>query len=439
MCCREKTLREIQYLAHDGSLRWIEYSTHPIKDEQGNVQYIIPEGRDITEAKKREEQLQRSQKMDALGKLIGGIAHDYNNMLCVIRGFTELLSDNLSNNTVDDSMLKNYTRQIQKATERGTVLTRKLLSFSRQKIYKTYVININTQLLELREMLEKSLTAKIILTYDLADDLWSTELNPGDLDDVIINMSINALHAMESGGQLSLQTNNKHLNDDDLQHLKLVSGDYVLLTISDTGCGMDSKTREKIFDPFFSTKDEAGTGLGLSQAYNFVKQAGGEIEVFSDLEHGTRFDLYFPRTHKLMTEKETIEKNGHRNLQGSETLLVVDDEPSILELSYEILNAKGYRVLTANNGEKALSILAENPVDLIVSDVIMPKMDGYQLAARAQQLYPQIKIQIVSGFESDRYKVMEDETLRQNILYKPYDSYDLLVHVRDLLDEPSAG
>lgn len=431
----KKTMREIQYIAYDGSKKWMEYSTHPIFDEQGNVQYLIQEGRDITKSKQKEELLRRSQKMEALGKLTGGIAHDYNNMLCVIKGFTDLLNNNLP----DDSALKNYTQQIQRATERGIDLTRKLLTFTRQKSSQKQAVNINDQLLELQHLLQKTLTSKIILHYDLADELWATELNPGDLEDVIVNICINAMHAMESGGHLSIQTGNKHFNDNELQHhhLQLVPGDYILLSISDTGCGMDNKTMEKIFDPFFSTKEDKGTGLGLSQALNFVKKLGGEIEVFSDLGHGTRFVLYFPGSQQAITEKQTKVEGSTHNLQGSETILVVDDEPSILELAYEILSAKGYQVLTASDGLQALTILKKASVNLIVSDVIMPHMDGYQLAAHVQHHYPHIKIQIASGYESDRYKVMQDDTLQQNILYKPYNAFDLLVHVRDLLDEKS--
>lgn len=426
-------LHEIQAKAADGTLVWLEYSMHPILDEQGDVRYLVPEGRDVTEHKQKEELLRRSQKMDALGKLTGGIAHDYNNMLGIIKGYAGLLSDNLP----EDSKLTKYTQYIQRAAERGTALTRKLLAFTRQKTTETKVVNINRQLQELRHMLEKSLTVKVSLLYDLADDLWATEMDPGDLEDVIINMSINALHAMESGGQLSFRTTNQYISENDAQRLQMAAGDYVLLSVADTGCGMDNETKERIFDPFFSTKDEQGTGLGLSQVYSFVERSGGKIEVFSELGQGTRFVLYFLKSQKEITQTQTIANDCKRNLRGSETLLVVDDEQSMVDLAYEILIAQGYQVLTANDGEEALTLLETESADLMISDVIMPHMDGYQLASHVQKRYPHIKIQIVSGFESDRHKVMENETLRQQILYKPYSSYDLLVRVRNLLDEGS--
>ena len=408
----------------------MEYSTHPIWDKQGKIQYLIPEGRDITEYKKKEEQLRQSQKMDVLGKFTGGIAHDYNNILAIIKGFTELINNSIDN----DTKLTKYTHQIQRATERGAVLTRKLLTFTQQKIADIQVINLNDQLNELQPILEKTLTPNIILIYELADNLWSLELNSGDLEDVIINMSINAMHSMESGGQLSIRTLNKTFDEKESHHLS-ITGDYVLFMISDTGCGMDNQTKEKIFEPFFSTKKEEGTGLGLSQVFNFMKQVKGEIEVFSELDIGTRFVLYFPATHKMITEKILLSEDKQRNFHGTETLLIVDDEPSMLDLAYEILTEKGYTVFTAINGKKALIVLEQEKIDLIVSDVIMPQMNGYQLANHVQTHYPHIKIQIASGFESNHHTIMEDERLRLNILYKPYNSYDLLMKVRDLLDD----
>jgi len=424
-------LHQIQAKAVDGTLVWLEYSMHPILDDNGKVKYLVPEGRDITEHKQKEELLRRSQKMDALGKLTGGIAHDYNNMLGIIMGYAELLNNNLP----DDPKLTKYTKHIKRAVERGTALTRKLLAFTRQKTTEAKVININSQLHELQHMLEKSLTVKVTLLYDLADELWATEMDPGDLEDVIINMSINSMHAMESGGQLSFRTANQHISEDDAQQLQITAGDYVLLSIADTGCGMDNETKERVFEPFFSTKDEQGTGLGMSQVYSFVERSGGKIEVFSEPNKGTRFVLYFPRSHKEITHLLTTSSDTKRNLRGNETLLVVDDEQAMLDLGYEILITQGYQVLTAIDGEKALAVLDTETVDLMITDVIMPHMDGYQLASHVQKKYPHIKIQIVSGFESDRHKVMANEVLRNQLLYKPYSSNELLVRVRNLLDD----
>jgi PAS domain S-box-containing protein len=433
-------IHEIQLKTANGSLIWIEYSMHPICDEQGNVAYLVPEGRDITDRKQQEELLRRSQKMDALGKLTGGIAHDYNNMLGIIRGYAELLGENI----VGDSRLTKYAQNIQHAADRGSQLTRKLLAFTHQKTSEYVSCDINNQLQELRLLIEKTLTSKVTLIYELTEDLWSVELDQSDLEDCMINMCINALHAMELGGQLSIRTTNERLDANDAVQQELAAGDYVMLSIADTGCGMNKKTLEKIFDPFFTTKGDKGTGLGMSQVYGFVERTGGEIKVFSELGHGTRFIIYFPRSHKPVELSLVPSINGKRNLEGGETLLVVDDEPAIAELAYEILRARGYRVLTASNGEQALAILEKTSIDLMISDVIMPHMDGYELATIVNERYPQVRIQIVSGFEDDRHKIMRNEALRENILYKPYTSYKLLTHIRSLLgendtNEPLAG
>ena len=430
-------IHEIQIKAADGSLIWIEYSMHPIYDEQGNVEYLVPEGRDIADRKQQEELLRQSQKMDALGKLTGGIAHDYNNMLGIIRGYAELL---IQNKYGDPQSIK-YAENIQHAADRGSQLTRKLLAFTRQKTTENVTCNINNQLQNLHLLIEKTLTAKVLLIYELAEGLWPVNLDPNDLGDCVINMCINALHAMESGGQLSIRTSNERLDVNDAMQLQLAAGQYVMLSIADTGYGMNDKTLEKIFDPFFTTKGEKGTGLGLgmSQVYGFVERTGGIIKVFSELGHGSRFVIYFPRSHKPVKFSLATHNHVKRNLGGSETILVVDDEPDIAELAHEVLRNQGYRVLTANNGEQALAILGNTSIDLMVSDVIMPYMDGYELASIVEEKYPQIKIQIVSGFEDDRHKTMRNKVLRENILYKPYTTYKLLTHIRDLLDVNDAN
>lgn len=424
-------------LTKEGKVILCEWHNTPLKDKSGKVIGAASIVQNITERSKLEEQLRRSQKMEALGKLTGGIAHDYNNLLGIILGYAEQLSNQLNH----DKTLNKYAQAIQHAAERGASLTKKLLSFSRQKTFDATALDINTLLTEQQLMLEKTLTARIKLTYDLSNDLWPVELNIGELEDAIINLCINAHHAMLKGGKLTLRTGNQHFNAVDAQHLHLTAGDYVQLSISDTGSGMDETTKERIFDPFFTTKGERGTGLGLSQVYGFVERSDGAISVYSEPGHGSRFALYFPRSQQTPAERPAPTAVVH-DRRGSESLLVVDDEQAMAELAYEILTAQGYRVFTANDGEQALTILEQkaktNPIDLVISDVIMPNMDGYQLAAKIQERYPYIKIQIVSGFTDERHNATIDTTLHKKILQKPYTSKTLLTNVRNLLDENRA-
>ena len=388
--------------------------------------------RDITSRKQQEEMLRRSQKMDALGKLTGGIAHDYNNLLGIISGYSELLADRVA----DDKVSTKYVNDIHLAANRGSNLCRKLLSFTRQKATETTVCNINNLLIDQQLMIEKTLTPKVNLVYDLQEDIWPITLEENDLGDCIINICINSLHAMESGGQLSIHTNNEFLDKNDARRLDLESGNYVVLSISDAGHGMDQKTLEKIFDPFFTTKGELGTGLGMSQVFGFIQRSGGTIKIFSKVNHGTRVILYFPRSEEELHQANETDSIS-RNLKGSESILVVDDEELMVELAQEILESSGYHVVTANSGKQALDILDKESIDLVVTDVVMPNMDGYELASHILSKTPDIKIQIVSGFEDDHHLNVEPRDLRKNIIYKPYSSKKLLENIRDLLDQNS--
>lgn len=413
----------------DGSLYLEDESITPVFGEGGEISHFVAIKRDITAQRNQEEQLHRSQKMDALGKLTGGIAHDYNNMLSVILGYADMLQNSLS----DNPKLATFAGEIHRAGERGAKLTRKLLSFSRQQISEAEVTDINEQLGDIRLMLEKTLTVRIKLVLELADGLWPVWLDGNDLDDAILNMSINAMHAMPDGGQLVLATSNHHLNADDAKSLGLEPGDYVMLALSDTGTGMDEETRTKIFDPFFSTKGEMGTGLGLSQVYGFVQHAKGEVNVVSEPGYGTRFTLYFPRYHiegSTSTEKQELTDTGWK-WRGHETILVVDDEPGLLNVTQTILTSQGYQVLCAESAEQALTMLETEQIDLLLSDVIMPNMDGYQLARKVRKCYPKVKIQLMSGFDNIcSPEAMDDERLLQ----KPLESHALLQRVRTMLD-----
>ncbi|MCK5191374.1 MAG: response regulator, partial [Methylococcales bacterium] len=371
----------------------------------------------------------RSQKMDALGKLVGGIAHDYNNMLGVILGYAELLE--MKCNNADG--VENYINEIIRAGERGRTLTRKMLAFSKSEISNPSVCNINKALLDLKDMLEKSLTASIQLNYDLSKKAWPLWIDANDLEDAVLNMCINAKYAMPEGGSLTINTQNIYLARKEAKLLGLTANDYLKLSISDTGCGIDEETKAHVFDPFFTTKGDAGSGLGLSQVFGFMERSGGAVNVYTELHKGTQFSLYFPRFHADHHVNKSFDKLTAPQLSGDECILVVDDEPALRELAYQILTHFGYKVLTANSGEAALNILASQPVDLMLSDIIMPNMDGYQLARLVTDQYHSVKIQLASGFSDNRHLDSELH-LKENTLNKPYSSKELLSNIRLLLD-----
>jgi len=404
----------------------------PLQNENNETYAVCCLSTDISERKKQEMLLRRSQKMEALGQLTGGVAHDYNNMLGIIMGYSELLGKMLS----EQPDVSRYVHEIHHAAERGSKLTRKLLSFTQHKVNNVNTVDLNALLNDQRQMLEKTLTARIKLMLNLAPDLWLVNVDDGDLEDAILNMSINAMHAMASGGQLTIRTCNTQLVEADTLNNDLSPGDYVLVTITDTGCGMDEKTKERIFDPFYTTKGQRGTGLGLSQVYGFVQRSEGLIQVYSEPDYGTRFAFYFPRSKQASIGKDEGKSATDVSLKGNETVLVVDDETAITALTEVVLIEHGYKVFVANDGLQALNVLKKESdnIDIIISDIIMPDLDGCQLAKKVKHLYPHIKIQMVSGFADDRHHGHIDDELHKNMMYKPCSSQALLIRIRHLLD-----
>lgn len=422
---------EYRLLLKDGSKKWVHAVGEPVFDIAGKTTCLIGIIQDITARKNADETLRRSQKLDALGQLTGGIAHDYNNMLGVIMGYAELLDRSLN----DHPKQKKYANEIISAGKRGAKLTQKLLAFSQKNVSDPKKLNINNLLQNIRHMLEKTLTVRVKLAFDFEKNLWPVLLDDSGMEDAILNMSINAMHAIEGTGQLTFRTRNEHINESEGKPLNLNAGDYVTLSISDTGTGMDTVTREKIFEPFYSTKGDKGTGLGLSQVYGFVQHSDGAIAVYSEPHHGTEFILYFPCYRGGDGDEKTEEQHRSVNFTGSETILVVDDEPALLELTCEILTYQGFKVISSESAKKALEIIEYEQIDLLISDIIMPEMDGYQLAAIVQEKYPSIKIQLASGFADETNMDMIDEILQQNILLKPFNSKTLLQRIKELLNE----
>lgn len=420
--------REVEFALKDGKI-WVDFSVHPVFDDDGKVKFLVAEARDASRRRLAEEHSKRSQKMNALGKLVGGIAHDYNNMLGVILGYAELLEMKCKGLKGTE----NYISEILRAGERGRQLTRKMLAFSKSESSNPTICNVNKALHDLKDMLAKSLTASINLEYNLGENAWPLWIDINEMEDAILNLCLNAKDAMTDVGTLTISTENVYLNREEAKLLGLTVNDYLKLSLLDTGCGIDDETKTHIFDPFFSTKGDAGNGLGLSQVFGFMERSGGTITFDTKPGEGTQFNLYFPRYHIEHHVKKTFDKPNSPQLIGNENILVVDDEPALRELAKEILNHFGYHVLTACSGKDALDKLATQSVDLMLSDVIMPNMDGFQLAREVSKHYPQIKIQLTSGFSDDKY-TGSDQHLKENLLQKPYSAIELLSSIRLLLD-----
>jgi PAS domain S-box-containing protein len=403
----------------------------PVYDASGQLTGYRGVDKDVTEQKEMNDLVMRTQKMDALGKLTGGIAHDFNNMLGVITGYAELLQNNLS---VDDKSNK-YAQQIYRAADRAKKLTAKLLAFSRKESFSAAETDINQLLRDDQHMLERALTARIRLRYELEVDLWPVCLDRSTLQDAILNISVNAMHAIEDTGRFTIRTQNISLDAEDVSQLNIKPGEYVVLSFADTGAGMDEATRQKVFDPYFTTNGDSGIGLGLSQVYGFVQQSSGAIHVSSQPGHGTQVVIYLPHCFSLLPdESEQKATDSAWDYSGDETVLVVDDEKALCGLAKEILINHGYKVLCAENGKKAFEILETERVDLLFTDVIMPGMDGYELASRVKKSYPDIIIQMASGFSNMHHESEFNEKLHQQRLLKPYSSKMLLHRVRELLD-----
>ena len=416
-----------------------DYVTKPVIEEELiarvrnliNSQNALEREIDFRAHLNSEETLRQTLKMEALGKLTAGIAHDYNNMLSVVIGYAKLLKANIK----DQPKLLSYVEQIEKSGDNGVKLTNKLMSFIRTDSKLSQTVNINDLISEYRPLLEKLLTASIHLSINMDKHLWNVFIDPSDFENALLNMSINAKHAMGASGSLTITTDNLNLITTVADKLGLPSGDYVRLTIVDTGSGMDKETIAKIFDPFYSTKGDEGTGLGLSQVYGFVERANGVIKVESTLGAGTLFKLYFPRTEEKVSKIVNEIKNNKVSPQGKgESILVVDDEIVLSELTAEILRNNGYHVKTADNATEAIDACKHKKFDLIITDIIMPGMNGLDLAKKIKMEYPDIKIITVSGYNDKKIKTDIDYTLINAHLDKPISTNILLDEIETLLN-----
>lgn len=396
--------------------------------------------RDITARKRAEEQLIHAQKMEAMGQLSGGIAHDFNNLLTIIFGNTRLLRKLLEEGSTDFSAYEEKVETIRKTAQRGADLVKRMTVFSRQRSFSPETVDINALIEDMRDLLERSLGEMIEIQTFLDEALWSIRIDPVMLEHVLINMAVNARDAMPDGGVLRIETRNAAIDGSDnfAQGSDIAPGDYVVMTVSDTGTGMTQDVRQKIFDPFFTTKEAGkGTGLGLSMAYGFIAEAGGDICVESVPGCGTTFRVYLPGAEAGERRAEADQAAAPDMPRGSETILLVEDEEEICRLAALFLEENGYTVIRAGSGPEALDILLKDGRDirLLFTDIAMPgEMNGVQLAARAQALKPDLKLLFTTGYADT--SIPDMELARQYpVIDKPYAPEVLMKTVRDVLDQ----
>ncbi len=355
---------------------------------------------EIEQSRRFEEQFRRAQKMEAFGQLAGGVAHDFNNLLTAINGFSEMMLSGM----IPVENHADYLREIRKAGERAATLTRQLLAFSRKQVLQPVSLNLNELVEELKRMLRRLIGADIDLRTVCDPALGQVKADAGQIEQVILNLVVNARDAMPSGGYVSIETRNVELDREYARtHPEVQPGSYVLLAVSDTGCGMSAETRSKIFEPFFTTKEVGkGTGLGLAVVHGIVKQSGGNIEVYSELGHGTSFKVYLPRVDEPIRKSKSVLGLAPMPI-GTETILLVDDEELIRETARIALESAGYTVLLASDGDDAMQTCQshQGPIHLLLSDVVMPKMSGRQLADLVRGLRKDIKVLFMSGYTDD--------------------------------------
>jgi two-component system, cell cycle sensor histidine kinase and response regulator CckA len=423
---------EVKWKRKDGSPITVRLSGRAVTtpEEPDEVLEIIAE--DVTERRVLEDQFRQAQKMEAVGRLAGGVAHDFNNLLMVIGGYSEVLLEQLETGC----FLYQKALAIQQAADRATTLTRQLLAFSRKQLLELKVVDVNTIVSDMERLLRPLIGENIELTTKLTAGLGRTRADAGQLEQVIMNLVVNAKDAMPNGGKIIIQTANVTL-DDSLrrEHTFIHPGPYVMLSVTDTGVGMDKETQSRIFEPFFTTKEKGkGTGLGLSTVYGIVKQSGGYIFAQSEVGHGTAFRIYLPQVDDA-AETSGPARTASPETGGSETVLLVEDEESVRQLVRETLEAKGYTVLEAENGEVGLSLAArhDGPIHMVISDVVMPGMSGRELAKRLSEARPKIKILYLSGYTEDaivHQGVLESGTA---FLQKPFTLQTLSRKVREVL------
>jgi len=405
----------------------------PLRNPEGVLEGCVHVMRDMTERRALEAQYRQAQKMEAMGRLAGGVAHDFNNLLTAINGYGGLLLNRLG----EDSTLRRYAEEVCKAGDRAASLTRQLLTFSRQHVVEPQVLDLNTIVTGTDKMLRRVIGEDVEVVTILGSSLGAIKADPGQLEQVILNLAINSRDAMPQGGKLTIETSSVKLAETTIyRHGELAPGKYVVLSVSDNGCGMDEETQARVFEPFFTTKEQGkGTGLGLATVYGIVKQSGGCVWIRSEVGLGTTFKVYFPQVDEKVIPQEAGEPQ-RALARGSETILLVEDEERVRSLVHSVLEASGYEVLAAQHGQEALAVLKRHPspVQLLVTDVVLPEMSGPELVAQLAPLYRELKVLYMSGYTEDAVQLSGLLSPGVAYLQKPFTPEKLTHRVREILD-----
>jgi two-component system, cell cycle sensor histidine kinase and response regulator CckA len=425
---------EVELYRKDGSTVWVSANARAIVQDGVVVRY---EGmnQDITERKLLEGQLLQAQKMEAVGRLAGGVAHDFNNAIGVIVGYSTLLKERISS----DELSLRYVEEVGKAGQRAASLTRQLLAFSRKQIVRPTILNLNSIITEMDKMLHRLIGEDIEVIVNRDPNLGRINADLGQIEQILMNLAVNARDAMPQGGRLFIETANAELDEGNLaEHRHAKPGRYVVLSVSDTGCGMDKETQAQIFEPFFTTKGNQGTGLGLSTVYGIVKQSEGYIWVYSQKGNGTRFKIHFPRV-EAAVQPATLPEDVSVISHGTETILLVEDDESMRSLTRRCLADHGYTVLDVQNGEAAIRTASQydGPIHLLLADVVMPGISGRHLAESLAVSRPEVRCLYMSGYTADliaKHGVLEPQVA---LLEKPFTQNALLRQLRKTLDTPN--
>jgi PAS domain S-box-containing protein len=409
----------------------VRCSSHVVRDADGNVDFLEGFVEDISERRTLELQFRQAQKMEAIGRLAGGIAHDFNNLLGVIIGYGDLVSEQIGH----DSTLQSPVQQIRKAADRASSLTRQLLAFSRQQVLEMKVLNLNTIVAEIGKMLQPLLGEDIFVEALLDPEIGQVKADQGQIEQVIMNLAVNARDAMPGGGRLLIQTANASVDQEfALKRPPMIPGEYVMLSVKDTGMGMDAQTQAHIFEPFFTTKEQGkGTGLGLSTVYGFVKQSGGFVWVDSEPGAGSVFTIYLPMAREEAPLHHTSATHAN-SARRAGTILLVEDENSLRTLTRNVLEQGGYTVLEASNGIEAVQIAQAyaGTIQLLLTDMVMPGMNGRAVAEKLSTMYPEIRIAYMSGYTG--FSEAENATLEAAVIAKPFTRASLLQKLSEILD-----
>jgi two-component system cell cycle sensor histidine kinase/response regulator CckA len=429
---RQVVKRELVNRTKDGKLVKVEVSVNPILGESGEIVGFLAIQRDVTEQKQLQEQFRQAQKMEAVGRLAGGVAHDFNNLLTVISGHTDLLLGSMPT----DNPAYGQLQEIRRAAARAASLTRQLLAFSRRQVLVPQVLDLNTVVANMEPMVRRLIGEDIALATLLDPGLGRVKADPGQIEQVLLNLAVNSRDAMPQGGKLTIETRNADLDESYARrHLTVVPGHYVMLALSDTGCGMDAHTLSHIFEPFFTTKGpEQGTGLGLATVYGIVKQSGGYIWAYSEVGVGTTFRVYLPRVDAPLDVIRT--EDVEVTAGGTETVLVVEDDPAVRALVQSVLGAKGYQVMTARSVEDALCVAEQHrgPIHLLLTDVVLPGAGGRELAEQLGPLHREMIVLYMSGYTDNAVVHHGVLDARVNFLQKPFTPQTLARKVRSVLD-----